>query len=195
MGEAYRKIFWGILILTFHINLGPFQILPNFVGYFLMASASAMLFDRYGFILFQKAKHIAVALGVLSLVESLFFFMGGSVFAPFSSFGPLLFGVLELLFFYHVLGGHALSLEMNGDKEEREQKLRLQRRVTVLLVVQAGLYFVFSVLYLTSFMAFVLLFSILVRLYLMSIFAQLRREEDGRSLEEHSTGSESADTN
>lgn len=185
MGEAYRKIFWGIVILTFHINLGPFQILPNFAGYFLMASAIAMLFDRYGFTLFQKAKYIAAALGVLSLLESLFFFMGQSVFYPFSFLGPLLFGVLELLYFYHVLGGCALSLEMSGDKEEVELKLHLQRKVTVLLAVQTGLYYVFSVLYLTSIMALVLLFSIIVRLYLMSIFAQLRREEDGRNLEEN----------
>lgn len=184
MGEAYRKIFWGIFILTFHINLGPLQILPNFVGYFLMVSATTMLFDRHGISSFRNAKHMAAVLGVLSLLENLYFFMGQVAFAPYTFFGPLLFGVLELLFFYQVLGGYALSLELYGQQEERERKLRLQRKVTVLLAVQTGLYFAASVLYLTSFLSFLVLFFILMRIYLMSIFAQLRREEEGRGLEE-----------
>ena len=183
MGEAYRKIFWGIFILTLHINLGPLQILPNFVGYFLMASASTMLFDRHGISSFRNAKHMAAVLGVLSLLESLYFFMGQVAFAPYTFFGPLLFGVLELLFFYQVLGGYAFSLENDGHQEEGERTRSLQRKVTVLLAVQTGLYFAASVLYLTSFLSFLVLFFILMRIYLMSIFAQLRRDEDGKGLE------------
>lgn len=66
------------------------------------------------------------------------------------------------------------NLFLESPLEDDELLGNVKRHVSgnsVLLAVQTGLYFVFSVLYLTSIMAFILLFSIILRIYLMSIIA------------------------
>lgn len=41
-GEAvksyYTRVFWGIIFIYFNINIGTFDILPNFIGYYLIAT-------------------------------------------------------------------------------------------------------------------------------------------------------------
>lgn len=34
--QGYHKIYWGFLLTIFNINIGPFNILPDFIGYFLI---------------------------------------------------------------------------------------------------------------------------------------------------------------
>lgn len=36
MNNGYKKIFWGFVFATFHINLGAIQIVPTFIGYIII---------------------------------------------------------------------------------------------------------------------------------------------------------------
>jgi hypothetical protein len=42
----YTRVFWGIILVYFNINLGPVDILPNFIGYYLIASGLAALSEE-----------------------------------------------------------------------------------------------------------------------------------------------------
>ncbi|HEX2925116.1 MAG TPA: hypothetical protein VHP38_02480 [Ruminiclostridium sp.] len=36
--SSYTRVFWGLILVYFDINLGFFDILPNFIGYYLISS-------------------------------------------------------------------------------------------------------------------------------------------------------------
>lgn len=38
MKSYYTRAFWGIIFIYFNINLGRFDILPNFIGYYMIAT-------------------------------------------------------------------------------------------------------------------------------------------------------------
>ena len=47
MEAGYKKIFWGFLITIFNINLGTINILPDFVGYYIMGSGTYKIYEQY----------------------------------------------------------------------------------------------------------------------------------------------------
>lgn len=48
MSEGYRKIFWGIFIATFNINIGMVKILPSFVGFLIISSGLKLILQEAG---------------------------------------------------------------------------------------------------------------------------------------------------
>jgi len=65
--SAYNKLFWGMIILIFHINLGPISILPNFVGYMIIYSGLNTLSSQNE--IYKRGKLPAAILVVLSLKD------------------------------------------------------------------------------------------------------------------------------
>ena len=47
MEAGYKKIFWGFLITIFNINLGPINILPDFIGYYIMGFGISKIYEEY----------------------------------------------------------------------------------------------------------------------------------------------------
>lgn len=68
MEAGYKKIFWGFLITIFNINLGTINILPDFVGYYIMGSGTYKIYEQYENGNFKTANIIANILMSYSLV-------------------------------------------------------------------------------------------------------------------------------
>lgn len=47
MEDKYRKIFWGFIITIFNINLGPINILPDFLGYLFIGAGLGNILDEF----------------------------------------------------------------------------------------------------------------------------------------------------
>ena len=61
METGYRKIFWGMFFSTFHINLGPIEILPNFIGLLIICSGIKEILKDYKYESFEQAlKYISI---------------------------------------------------------------------------------------------------------------------------------------
>lgn len=65
--SGYNRMFWGMVFIIFHINLGPIDILPSFVGYMLIYSGLNILSSQHK--IYEKGKLPAIILIVLTLKD------------------------------------------------------------------------------------------------------------------------------
>lgn len=64
---GYNKLFWGMMFIVFNINLGPINILPNFIGYMLIYAGVNILSSQQK--IYEKGKIPAIILIVLTLKD------------------------------------------------------------------------------------------------------------------------------
>lgn len=177
MEKQYQKIFWGIFILTFHLNLGPMEIFPGFVGYLMIFSACRSFYEESDLPSFKTAGRYAAVLSALGVLDKLLSFSGFFTWNPLITLWMPLMGVLELLLFYHLLGGSIVRLESSEQKEEAEDLLRTQKILTLLLSAQVVLSYLAFQLFLSPLVLVASAGAILLRIYIMSIVASLRQQE------------------
>jgi hypothetical protein len=65
--SGYNRLFWGMIFLLFHINIGYISIIPNFIGYLFIFSGLNILSSQHE--LFKKGKTVAILLALLSLKD------------------------------------------------------------------------------------------------------------------------------
>lgn len=65
--KGYNRIFWGMIIFIFHINLGYLTILPSCVGYMLIYSGLRILSSQNK--TYKKGKLPAIILTILTLSD------------------------------------------------------------------------------------------------------------------------------
>ncbi len=104
MAKAFKTILYGLLILTFHLNLGSIKIFPAFVGW---------IFVYRGIVIFEKysedkniflAKFSAIGLIIISLLSDISLYLFNGLF--YSIYTSIAFGVLSTLlemFVVHIL--------------------------------------------------------------------------------------------
>lgn len=68
MERGCKKIFWGFLITIFDINLGHINILPDFIGYYIMGSGIYILYSEFQNDNFKTANILANVLMSYSLI-------------------------------------------------------------------------------------------------------------------------------
>ena len=65
--SSYNKLFWAMIFITFDINLGPINILPNCVGYMLIYSALNKLQLQHK--IYEKGKVPSIILTILTIKD------------------------------------------------------------------------------------------------------------------------------
>lgn len=68
MENGYKKIFLGFLITIFDINLGPINILPDFIGYYILGSGIYLIYEEFENTNFKTANTLANFLMAYSLI-------------------------------------------------------------------------------------------------------------------------------
>ncbi|KAB2328541.1 hypothetical protein F7731_25295 [Cytobacillus depressus] len=147
---SINKIFWGLIIVLVDINIVYFDILPDFIGYIIIASGLSHLqtYSPY----FSKAKIFSIILTVFSLVT---IFQGPSI--PLEEFQPskkifliivfsTILGLLHLALIYFIVRGLIEMAEQEGfiRLSEMAQK-RLYIYIIGTLVPMAAYPFVLNV--------------------------------------------------
>ncbi|MDF2505332.1 hypothetical protein [Clostridium sp.] len=64
---GYNRLFWGMVVIIFHINLGPISVLPSFVGYMLIYSGLNILSAQHK--IYEKGRLPAIILVILTLKD------------------------------------------------------------------------------------------------------------------------------
>ncbi|ERI95090.1 hypothetical protein HMPREF1982_00488 [Clostridiales bacterium oral taxon 876 str. F0540] len=78
MYEAgYNKLFWGMIFIIFDFNLGGINLLPDFIGYFLLYAGLISLQQQHEF--YKKAKAPLIFLLSISLVKAISYFSIGYI--------------------------------------------------------------------------------------------------------------------
>ena len=71
MRNGYEKIFWGMLVLLFHVNLGTISFLPNFPGFILIAFGIDEIRRYKGADVLKRAASTAYLTVMVSFVDFL----------------------------------------------------------------------------------------------------------------------------
>ncbi len=119
MFSGYRLIFWGIFFISFHINLGNLQILPNFIGWAMIAGGVGRLRNRQPSENFHKASILAFIAVIYSIITFLTEFAGSQAldFNPYLLFTMMFISIVELLTEYFIIKGSAEYLYNCGNIE------------------------------------------------------------------------------
>ncbi len=135
ISSGYKKVLWGVLISGLHINLdgdlfipdylGQFQILPSFIGYFIIFLGVKELFEECKLEYMEKLKKDAMRLIIASCALWIF-----GLFLPYyleiTKGLMALFYLLELLFYGDFLN-KTIKYYKENNMEKYADKLRKSR--------------------------------------------------------------------
>ncbi len=176
MFDGYRAIFWGLFFISFHFNLGDFQILPNFIGWAMILSGIGKLQNTYPSDKFSKAARLALIAVIYSVISLVFTFSDQfqDNFSPFMVILLLFIDTVELLMEYYLLSGSAEHLCDNNNPDMAEG-LIMQLRV-YLIVYFANIIFlcVSLTLFLNSWAVAVAVIGMILRICYMAMISKLK---------------------
>lgn len=114
MNKAFNKIFWGIMLVYVNVNIGSFDILPNFIGFLLIYFGINELIKETGTRDLNKYRYLAIFFFVVSLFTTIF---GGGRLLYFEIFMVfLLLG--QIVLFKNILSfGYSKAREINSEDE------------------------------------------------------------------------------
>ena len=123
MNKGYTKIFWGVILSIFHINLDRFQILPNFIAYFIIASGIKNLSEISSIEYFNKGKRAAYIFFILNI----FSIIANEIIqgTAFILIWYNLFSIIELLIFYNIILGSIKAINTYENNENYLTKFRI----------------------------------------------------------------------
>lgn len=179
MHDGYRRIFWGIFFLTFHINLGQLQILPTFVGFLIIRSGINMLYSSYSSDLFNKASKITIIAAITSLIGAVIELGYMSLELP-SFFSTLWMGLIlliEIIYIFYLLEGSTDLLKYYQYNEMAESYI-LKNRVYLIIfsltTIAIIISFTFSI---DTIMLLASIVMIIMRIWLMVMVSTLKKTE------------------
>ena len=186
MERGYEKIFWGILISLFDINLGPVNILPDFIGYFIIGSGIYKLYEGFENKDFKTADSLANFLVVYSLFMSVlnYGFSNNLIGTDLNShpikividFGLSIFvSSLILIMAFNIISGSITLFLIREQNDEASDLEKTQRKYTVLFIsglILEGISFNISNEY---FVFAWKIYMILVILYFAKIVSSIRK--------------------
>lgn len=118
MSTGYNKIFWGFIFITFHINLGSIQILPNFIGYMIIYYGIKKLSEDYKVkSLEESSKYcsILIMMAFITLVISFAISPEGINNIYFDIIWMNVFNIVEIMMIYKLLDGSSEVLRVKDN--------------------------------------------------------------------------------
>ena len=153
MDQGYRKIFWGFIFVTFHLELGLLQLLPPFVGWMILVSGVGEITDRLrGSSIsaksFKQAALYGKILAGLTLIGTIGTLASGGTFldAPQLLYYPVIVVLLEIVTAYFILEGTyrvfvELAFEEKGEEMKRTLRTYLVMALSSAVIITFALFF------------------------------------------------------
>jgi len=179
MRDGYKKIFWGMFFATFHINLGPIEVLPNFVGLLIICSGIKEILKDYKYDSFEGAlKYISLQV-LISFITFIFPFIGlASLFENIvlSIIWFNIGSILEILGIVKLLEGSseilAERLSFNDEAIEYRKKAEKYIFIYSIVVVLANINFIFMSNIIVAVIAIV---AIIIKIWIMFSLKKLSK--------------------
>lgn len=187
MFSGYRLIFWGIFFISFHINLGNLQILPNFIGWAMIAGGVGRLRNVQPSASFHKASILAFIAVIYSIIVLLTQFAGSQAldFNPYLLFTMMFISIVELLTEYFIIKGSAEYLYNCGNivfADDLAGRFRNYLIIDILILIAVLISFT---LYSPTITIFAIL-GLLLRIWFLMIIHGLKKFYTDEDLEQES---------
>lgn len=138
MEHSFKKIFWGFLITIFNINIGPINLLPDFLGYLIISSGLKELSSVAGSKNYIKASKAANFLVFYSIVSYIAFNMVNYDYSYnmiLENGVTVLGGSIKLFMCFYILSG-AIEYFLSVNKENLAEKTSSsQKKFTLLQII------------------------------------------------------------
>lgn len=178
MSEGYRKIFWGIFIATFNINIGIVKILPAFVGFIVISSGINNILQEANYDSFKKAKRYSDYTGLILFLGGILSLSGVNLESNiFIQLLPIAYLTLELLLFYKVFEG---SIEKLSHDDESTLAMLVyefenKQRFYIISSIIINLFLMFSITFNWESQTFAAILLIILRIFLMTSMSRLKK--------------------
>lgn len=189
MYNGYNKMFWGVLITSFNINLGPINILPNFIGFLLIVSGLNTLYQESSFAGFNNVSSMGMIVALLSFIGGVieWFRLGMTNYSFLNIIWSIGFITIEFMFFFKVLEASIECLQENNYDELKERyvlKLRNYAIFTLIIILSLGISLILN---LETYQAILVVPAFALKIYLITIIYGLRnifKEKEDNSQDE-----------
>ncbi len=182
MDRGYQKIFWGLIFVTFHLNLGPLRLLPPFVGWLILISGLHELTSRFqnssiSIESFQRAISFGKVLVALTLVDTIGTLVAGGALMESLVFlyYPIIVIMLEIIIFFYILEG---TYKVFSELSFEERKVETQKKLRTYMVmgISSAVILIFTLFFNhTGTMVIGVLLGIVAVIYLLVYFSQLKK--------------------
>ena len=178
MDKGYKNIFWGIIFLSFHINLGSLKIIPSFIAWIIVLRGINALANEYKSRDFTEAIRYTNAIIVLTLIFDLVGFLGvvdlGNL--PIFNFSIVVLMTLELIILSKVLDG-SLGLLKDLDQDEKaldlvESKNKYIKLYSLTIIITS---IAITLNIWIAMLMFGAIFSLMIRIYYLVIINNLKK--------------------
>ena len=161
MKKGFKDITWGLILATFHINLGTIEIVPSFIGWILVAVGVSTLVNviAEGQVFMTKAKRWSVALSIISL-----FLLIVTVFD--NGIGDSHLSTI-IFFIYYFLSGVTEIFTAKGNIEYAKENARMLSGYTIFYVIGLLIMCINWFTYSLSIGAFLTIYMIVLRIYII----------------------------
>ncbi|WP_422484894.1 hypothetical protein [Gudongella sp. DL1XJH-153] len=178
MRDGFKKIFWGILIATFSINLGMLQILPAFVGWMVVASGISVLQEKSVSGDYDRPKIISyIIIGATAVGSLITLFQGAQINQPIMLlFYPVVVMTIELLLFHRLLEAAVQDFKAIDDNQTAKIYTGKDRIFIILMGITLVMVTLSLFLNLQSVGFFAAIIAVITRIYLLAIISSLRKE-------------------
>lgn len=178
MFDGYNKIFWGSLIMTFHINIGVIKILPSFVGLILISNGVGILYREAQNPKFDEAKKWVLVALVLSIVSEILRFMysgsegqGSLIFVIWT----LVYLIIELLFIFKILEATIEELDVQGYSDLAVEFVGKQKIYTIFYII-SSIFMIISMTYIINSLGVIAgLIAFGLRIYIIVLINRLKK--------------------
>lgn len=175
MNDGYKRIFWGIFFITFHINIG-IQILPVFIGLLIVVNGISKLEIEFHTNKFKQASNFAFIAAFLSFTGSALGQFGDHVFnASILQFFMLTgFSILELLMEYRILDGSIEYMILCNDLKKADIYTNVTKKYIIFFMIYISLQCIFLTIASDNVLLINSLFAIFLRIWFMQIMSSLK---------------------
>lgn len=177
--SGYRKMIWGIVLLTFQLHIGVLTLVPYFVGWMIIISGFRHVEQKFSRQTLSLVQSCLFALLIFSIGEGLisFFSMDSQLLNVLMIYSQAIYLVLELTVFHKLL-----ELVVKGffdaNKESAAEYYIVRDRRYLWLMGSALVVIIFALTAGTAGMILIgTIISIIARLYLLTILTSIKNEK------------------
>lgn len=165
MVKGYKNIVLGLILATFHINLGTLPIIPSFIAWIIVAMGVELIEEAEGQLSFNRSKKACAALIILTLLDLIKTNIDISLGNPYML--SILVALIELFFVYYFFRGVTQMFEAKGKIEYACENERILRRYTVFQIIGILILGVFWLNYSNTQGELIAIFMLALRIYII----------------------------
>lgn len=133
MSKNYRYMWIGLFIVTFHINSVYYQLLPSFLGWFLVAFGVAGLCDKTGLLSWKNGSKLVSVLCILTFIDYIMTISNRQITHAY--WFIVITSIIELLFLYNMLQATTEMFQKAGKKQSAIWNERILTRYSILHII------------------------------------------------------------